>query len=144
MTRAHRFMLDLVRPVVGALTLPHGFTLTVGAALASTIAHRPQSGNMLTIWLFVVGGSLGFCLLALLTNATTSPAASDSPAQFSFFNLTPVLIVPLVDVITRWIPVIGLEYAAAGFLAVTLYVLAYSAVLIRHRRNPQREAADPT
>jgi hypothetical protein len=116
-----------VRLTVQQLTVRNGFTLTIGSVLAVTIGNRGYPG-MLPVWLFAVGGSAGFCLVALISRASPMQSPAVRPGTgLTVFNLVPVAVVPIVYAATRWVPATGLAFAMAGFLAVVLCLAGYSA-----------------
>lgn len=114
-------------PTVQTLTVPNGFTLTVGGMLAITIGDRGYSG-MLPIWLFVAVGSFGFCVLALASLAHQRPPTTNARPTWGLavFNLVPVAIIPADYLATHWISSTSWAFLLAGLLAVVLYVVVFS------------------
>jgi hypothetical protein len=124
-----------LRPTVQMLAIPNGFTLTIGGVLAIAVGDRGYPG-VLALWLYVVGGCVGFCLMSALAAAHTRLSDQAGPvSDRAVFNLVPVAVVPIVYAATHWIADDAGQFALAGFLAVTLYVAGYSifAAWTRHR-----------
>jgi hypothetical protein len=94
--------------------------------LATTIGDHGYPGA-LPIWLFVAGGSVGFCVLALLSRAHQRPPTNSRPSWgLAVFNLVPVAIIPTDYLATHWISCASWAFPLAGCLAVVLYVFFFS------------------
>jgi hypothetical protein len=128
-----------LRPTVQMLTIPNGFTLTIGSVLAISVGSDGYPG-WFAVWLFVVGGCLGFCLMGVLSTAHRQLSKRAGPANdLAVFNLVPVAVVPVVYAATHWLTSRPWQFAAAGFLAVTLYIAGYSASAWWARRMGRRK-----
>jgi hypothetical protein len=114
------------------LTVPSGFTVTIGSVLAFSIGRHGYPG-LLDVWLFATAIGLGFCLLGfcLLGFASGLSRSRDLrtslPDGAAVYNLVPVIVVPAVYLATSWIADAAWAFCLAGFLAVMLYVCVYSA-----------------
>jgi len=120
-------VLQGLSPTVQLLTVPSGFTVTIGSVLAFSIGRYGYPG-LLGVWLFATAIGLGFCVLGFVSGLSRSRRARASlPDGAAVYNLVPVIVVPAVYLATSWIAYAAWAFCLAGFLAVVLYVCAYSA-----------------
>lgn len=118
-----------VRRVAQALVVPHGFTLCVAGVLTTSVGERGFPGAM-AVWLFIVGAGLTFSITLLLTNGHREGVPSSPPIMGSaVFNLTPIGVVPLVWVSSRWIHNADVAFACAGALTVAFYLAALALLI---------------
>lgn len=111
---------------IGQLSVPYGFTMTVAGSLAVLIGRRGYPG-FLGVWLFVVGGSLAYCILAVVSRAHIGAGPAPAPRRRrAVVNLAPVVALPVDDVAVRWVENDHLAFGLAGWVAVLAYVLCWS------------------
>lgn len=127
--------LDDICATTRNLTVPHGFTLTISGVFAMDVADSGFPGA-LSVWLFVLGGTVAFVLLAFASGAHTGRAKTiEASSGAAVFNAVAVAVVPACYAATAWISAMWAEYLLAGFLAVGLYVAAH-ATLTRFVARP--------
>jgi hypothetical protein len=111
-----------MRQVAQSLVIPQGFTLSVSGSMGTLVGERGYPGA-LAVWLFVLGGGLGFCAVTAGSGLHHDPGARPEPVTGpAVFNLVPVAVVPTVLLIAGLIGSDRVAFAIAGFLAVVLYM----------------------
>lgn len=132
-----------LRGTLTMLAAPQGFTLSIAGTLAATIGQRGVPG-LLPVWLFVVGSSAGFCLLALAVGAASRARAELAAGGLSgraVLNAAPLAVVPFAVGGSSWIPNALGAYVAAGALATTSYVVILASMT---RVGVAEEASETT
>ena len=123
-------MWPVLRGTTSMLAAPQGFTLSVAGTLAATIGQRDVAG-LLEVWLFVVGGSAGFCLVAVAGGVLHRPGPRGglSVSRRAVLNVAPVAVVPVAVGGSLRIPSDPLAFLVAGGLATTCYVVMLTLLL---------------
>lgn len=119
-----------MRDLVSALVVPQGFTLSIAGTLAATISQRGMPG-IFDVWLFVVGASLSFAVLAVLGGSLRTTARS-RPLLVTgtrSLNVVPVAAMPGATLGAGLIPNSAAGYFVAGILASALYIVLLAAML---------------
>jgi hypothetical protein len=136
---ARRSRRDGAHDIVQALAVPQGFTLSIAGTAAATVGHHGYQG-FLAIWLFIVGASTGYGLLALFTRTHTRVAAAGNPLNgVALLNVLPVVVVPAAYGASAWISNVSVEFAAAGLFAVVAYVCLLAILVTAVGRRMLRE-----
>ena len=118
------------------LTVPQGFTLSVTGVFAILLEHRPHPGPV-AIWLFVTGAALGLAATVRASGAHRSVAPLQPASGYQLFNLSPVLVVPVISLLVWWIPPVPVAYALAGLSTSSGYLLAASLLFHAIRSAPR-------
>ncbi len=111
------------RAALQALTLPHGFTLSVAGTGTVMLGEHGYPG-IVTVWLFVTGGSASFILLAVGCRDVRSPPVA---APEVFYNVVPIVVVGLAGAWAEWGWAGGPGFVVAGVLAVGGYIVLVGA-----------------
>lgn len=123
----------MIRETIGTTTrllaIPQGFTLTLSGELTMDVS-RDGVSSAWSIWLYVLGASAAFVLLALVAKAHHGDSAAATPSGGAVLNVVAVAVVPLCYGSTNWITSPPYAYLVSGFLAVTLYVCGYCGVAL--------------
>jgi Na+/H+ antiporter NhaC len=122
--------------VARQLAVPQGFSLSTTGVFAILLEHRPHPGPA-SIWLFVAGAALGFAIVVRASGAHRSGSALQPASGYQLFNLSPVVVVPVVSLIVWWIPVIPVAYALGGLSASCGYLLAVASIFHAIRSAPR-------
>lgn len=118
------------------LVVPQGFTLSISGVFGILLEHHPGPGAV-AIWLFVVGAAVGNAGVAWASKAHRSSTAIPSAHGYQLFNLSPIVVVPLVSLVQWWIRVAILAYLLAGLAVGVGYPLAVSALFQVTRPRPR-------
>lgn len=115
--------------LIQTLSIPYGFTLSIAGTVAITLGHTGNPGP-LPLWLFVVGGAMGFCFLVLASRAHRPQQPGPVTARgLALLNVMPVLTVPVGVGVSWWISNDYLAYAMAGLVTVPTYLLLVATLL---------------
>ena len=125
--------------VAHLITVPQGFTVAVAGSVALCVGRHGFPG-FLAVWLFVAGASLSYCLVVLAVGATHRPIGQPGGiVGLALLNLAAMVVVPLVAVVTWWIPDPNLAYLATGCAVHLTYVpLVALAITVLSRRPVSR------
>ena len=108
--------------VAHLITVPQGFTVAVAGSVALCVGRHGFPG-FLAVWLFVAGASLSDCLVVLAVGATRRPVRQPGGiVGLALLNLAAVVVVPLVALVTWWIPDPNLAYLATGCTVHLTYI----------------------
>jgi hypothetical protein len=118
------------------LAVPQGFTLSISGAFAILLEHHPDPGAV-AIWLFGFGAAVGYAIVASASKAHRSNAAIKSAHGYQLFNLSSIVLVPLVSLIQWWIQIDLLAYPLAGLAVGIAYPLAVSVLFQITRPRPR-------
>lgn len=108
------------------LSVPHGFTLSVAGTLTIAV-HRHGYPGDLAVWCFVVGGGLGFCLVALAAGAHVRPDHGLRPQGVGVLNLAPAVVVPAAVLAGTWLHQPDVRMGVTGFVCVASYLVLLAA-----------------
>jgi hypothetical protein len=123
--------------VCQSMVVPQGFTLSIAGSLGTLLGERGYPGA-LAVWLFVLGGGVGFCTVTGFSGVHGDAEARPEPVTGpALFNLLPVTVVPTVFLTAGLIGSDRLAFAVAGFLVVILYLIGMAG-LIRLLDRPFR------
>ena len=103
---------------------------------AIVLEHHPRPGPV-AIWLFVTGAAVGYTAMVGASNAHRSSAPIQAAHGYQLFNLSPILVVPLVSLVHWWIRPAPIAYLFAGLAASCTYLLAVSLLFHGVRRRPR-------
>ena len=131
----HRLIRSTLPSVTRQLVVPQGFTLSTAGVLATLLEHRPHPGPA-AIWLFIAGAAVGFAIVVRASDAHRSGSALQPAFGYQLFNLSSVVIVPVVSLIVWWIPLIPVAYALGGLSTSSGYLVAVSSFFHAIRRAP--------
>ena len=125
--------------VAHLITVPQGFTVAVAGSVALCVGRHGFPG-FLAVWLFVAGASLSYCLVVLAVGATHGRVGQPGGiVGLALLNLAAVVVVPLVALVTWWIPDPNLAYLATGCVVHLTYVpLVALAITLVSRRPASR------
>ena len=127
-------MRSSLRLVSRNLVIPHGFTLCTAGVFGTMIGERGYPGP-LGIWLFVLAGGLGFCVVAGAAGVHRDAAARTDPVTgHAVFNLAPAAVVPCVYGLQANVGSARLAFPLSGFLTVVLYIGSLAALVTLNRR----------
>jgi hypothetical protein len=126
----------MIPGVTRQLAVPQGFTLSTSGAFAILLQRHPAPGTI-AIWLFVVGAGVGYAAVAMASKAHRSNAVIGSVRGLQLFNLSPIVVVPLISLVHWWIQGILLAYSLAGVAAGVAYPLAVSVLFLLSRPQPR-------
>jgi hypothetical protein len=126
----------MIPGVTRQLAVPQGFTLSTSGAFAILLQRHPGPGAI-AIWLFVVGAGVGYAAVATVSKAHRSSAVIGSVHGLQLFNLSPIVVVPLISLVHWWIQDIPLAYSLAGVAVGVAYPLAVSVLFLLARPQPR-------
>ncbi len=118
------------------LVLPQGFTPAIAGGLAICLGRHGYPGP-LGVWLFVAGASAGYGLLVLAFGALR-PTVSQPVGivGLALLNVTAV-VVPLVALLSWWIPNADLAYLVTGLALHLTYIPLVAATIMLLARPAQ-------
>jgi hypothetical protein len=112
------------------LVVPQGYSLSVTGVFAITVGHRGFPGPVV-IWLFIVGGGLGFCCVAWASGAHRETSARPvSIAGMAMMNLLPAVVVPAACGASWWISDKAACFLVAGACASVFYLAGLPAFIV--------------
>lgn len=126
------------------LVLPQGFTLAIAGSLAICLGRHGYPGPV-GVWLFVAGASAGYCLLVLGLGALR-PTVNQPVGiiGLALFNVSAVVVVPLVALVTWWIPDADIAYLVTGLgVHVTYIPLVAATIVLLPPRTEQHRVKIP-
>jgi len=126
------------------LVLPQGFTLAIAGSLTICLGRHGYPGP-LGVWLFVAGASAGYCLL-ILAFAALRPTVSQPVGivGLGLLNVTAVVVVPLVALLSWWIPNADLANLVTGLAVHLTYIpLVATTIVLLSRPAQQHPVTNP-
>ncbi|WP_155918087.1 hypothetical protein [Marmoricola sp. URHB0036] len=114
-----------LRNLTRIMSVPHGFTLSIGGTLAGCIGQRGYPG-LWSVWAFVAGAGIAFVSLAVASSGAASKGVTDPtlPYGAAVLNLVPVILVPIGVWVGTSIDADFWSFAASGLVCAGSYLIA--------------------
>lgn len=127
------FLRELDR-TLAQLTVPQGYTLSIGGSFAvATHAYGPPSGTRAAE--FVAGALLAFVVLvAIAARPPEEPGPTSALTGLARYNITPLAVIALVALVVTLVPSATVGFFLSGVAAAGGYALAISLFEVYVRR----------